>query len=133
MKELGHNIFYLKTSKLDKILFKILMMFLFKNNSLLCLKSYFNRRILLRLLKDNPKDLLYIEKYKRIIDFRFFGYTISYVPDTISVGLSRANITYIQYYNKGDIKITKEIMNILNTKYHEHQQELIKQITEPTI
>lgn len=130
MKELGNNTFYLKISKLDSLLYNILMLLSFKLTPLYCTKSYLNRRILLKLLTIYPSNLIYIEKYKRMVDYRFFGYTITYIPDVESIGLSKSDIVYIQYYDKDDREIVNKITKILTNKYHEHQRSQIKDCKE---
>ena len=103
-----------------------------KSNPLTDLKSFYNRRVLLKLLSKHPLKLVYIEKYKRLIDFRFFGYTITYNPGIESIGVTRGDVVYISYYDYGDRDVVNKITDILNKKYHEHQQKLITtKITNP--
>lgn len=125
--------FYLKLSKLDEAIFiivTILLRICYITNTIAVtdLKSYLNRRILYKLLKDHPNRLIYLETFKGNIDFKFFGYTITYDVKAESFNLSKYDeIFFIHYYNEGDTKIVSKIVDILKKKYHEHQEELIEQ------
>ncbi len=125
------KIFYLKTSKLDNIIYSFItlllsMLFIINGSIVTDLKSYLNRRILLKLLINNPNKLVYMESFDNKIDFKFFGYTITYNIPINSFKLSKYNeIFYIHYFDRGDAKIVAKIIDILNKKYHEHQQELM--------
>lgn len=127
--KLKNDIFYLKTSGFNKLLFNLLMIISFKP-LLYCLKSYLNRKILLKLLIKYPYHLLYVEKYKTQIDYKLFGYTITYIQFTESISLSRNDVVYIQLYDEGNKKVVNKITKILDNKYYEHQKQQIKDCTK---
>lgn len=123
-----NNSFYTKITWIDNLIFSFIVLICFGNfNSFTDARDYINRRTLLRILTDEPNSLIYIEKTGAELIFRLGDFYLTYLINIDIVSLRYNDLYFINGYDTGDKKIVNKIIKILNTKYHEHQQELIRQ------
>ena len=132
MIQKDYNDYYLRTTWIDRLIYTILIVITFNDlNTFADIKGYLNRRILLKnLLQDKfNSHTIFIEAYKNTLYFKSNGYEIRHELKINSITLRLGELIFIHFYDKGDTKITKQIIEILNKIYHEHQQQLISKST----